>query len=259
MRTGRVASPRLSGNDRCRLSHVAQPNQHCPVYTFKPRIRYANPLLLPPQLYSIRVPRGVSSVPAPIYVSPQRMQELGREAGGGSGGGLGHTGGRVVPEFAVTFSNFNRQWRRVSGTGAEARWQFQGGDVFFDVRLTLYVATTYRPRANDSCGDRIFAIIMGHELEHIADEIGIATNWLPLRAYRDNLVQRYLGNAEPLLDRTFRHWFRGPAFTDWIKNGLWAGEHNRRAGIRDAPGQYRQLQSQIDALRIRQVNHGDCS
>jgi len=60
---------------------VAQPNQHCPVYTFKPRIRYANPLLLPPQIYSIRVPRGVSSVPAPIYVSPQRMLDALRETG----------------------------------------------------------------------------------------------------------------------------------------------------------------------------------
>ena len=235
------------------------PRQFCPVYSFKPRIHYQNPTLLPAQLYDIQVPAGVGSVPAPIYVTPERMMEMGRQAAGGPNSGLGHTGGRVVPEFSVVFSDLERQWQRVGGSGALAQWQFQGGDVFFDVRLTLYVATTYRPRPNDSCGDRIFAVIMGHELEHIADEIDIVRTWLPPRAYQDSRVSRYLGQAQPLDDRSSRHWFHGPAFTNWIKNGLWAREHNRRAASRDSPVEYGRLQQQIDALRIRQTNQGDCS
>jgi hypothetical protein len=43
-------------------------------------------------------------------------------------------------------------------------------------------------------------------------------------------------------------------FQSWLKDGLWAPEHNRRDSVRDAPHQYTALQRQIDDIRIQMTN-----
>jgi hypothetical protein len=171
----------------------------------------------------------------------------------GQGGGLGVVHGLTTADFSVRFSNILQQWKQVR-TGSVPFWQFQGGDVYFDVTITVYVLEGDRPRLNDPISDRIFAIIVEHELLHVLDEIDIVSKWMPSRAYQDDKVKKYLTNAEPVDDSMFRNWFQGPGLGNWLKDGLWALEHNQRAGVRDAPAQYGILQRQIDKLRIQATN-----
>jgi hypothetical protein len=228
----------------------------CPVYQFKPRITFGNDVLLPGDRYGIRIPAGLSpsSVPAPEFVDPTTMVSLLREAGGGHGSGLGITHGLTKTEFAVTFANPAHQWRQARTGAAVPFWQFQGGDVFFDTTITVYVLEGDRPDPNDELTVRLFAIIMEHELLHVLDEIDIVTRWIAAEAYKDDKVLRYLSNAEPVDYAMFQHWFQGSGFSNWLKDGLWAPEHNRRGSIRDAAHQYAALQSQIDDIRIKMTN-----
>jgi len=228
----------------------------CPVYQLKPRISYGNELLLPGDLYGIRVPAGLSSngVPAPEFVDPTTMVSLLREAGGGHGSGLGVTHGLTKAEFAVTFPNATHQWRQVQTGASVPFWQFQGGDVFLDVTITVYVLEGDSPDPKDDLSVKMFAIIMEHELLHVIDEIDIVTRWMPPEAYKDEMVVRYLTNAEAVDYKMYQHWFQGKGFTDWLKSGIWAPEHNRRGSIRDSAHQYQALQKQIDDIRVRMTN-----
>lgn len=237
---------------------MAYIRKFCPAYQFQPRVRVANPKRLSTSAYRIHPPRNVKTIPDPLYVDVTAMNKLLRNGIVGRSASLSITSGLVVPKFSVEFSDFKRQWKCVSGSGQNAQWQFQGGKVYFQVELSLYILKLYRPVSGDSCSLRMFEVVMDHELEHISDEIDIVTNWLPPRAYRDRLVKRYFSEAQPLVDKTFRHWFKSPAFTDWIKSGLWVKEHNRRAGFRDAPAQYQRVQNQINTLQALQTNNGKC-
>jgi hypothetical protein len=225
-------------------------------YTFKPRIQFGNELLLPALLYGIRVPPGLSPgrVPAPNFITPQTMVSLLQAQQSGHGRGLGVTHGLTKTEFAVCFANFNQQWRQVrTGTSLPA-WQFQGGDVFLQATITVYVLDGDRPQANDPLTDQLFAIIMEHELLHVVDEIDTVSNWMPARAAQDEMARKYLLAAEPVDNPMFQLWFRGDGFTKWLQDGLWAPEHNRRARIRDAPAEYARLQEQIDNIRVQMIN-----
>lgn len=228
----------------------------CPVYQFKPRISFGNDLLLPAVLYGIRVPSGLSStsVPAPNFVHPATMVSLLQSPGRGHGRGLGVTHGLTTTEFAVTFPHPARQWREVHTSAAVPSWQFQGGDVFFDTTITVYVLEGDRPQPNDDLSRQLFAVIMEHELLHVLDEIDIVTRWMAPQAYRDDKVLRYLSNAQPVDNAMFQSWFRGSGFSNWLKDGLWAPEHNRRGAVRDAAHQYAAVQQQIDNIRIEMTN-----
>ena len=228
----------------------------CPIYEFKPRVSFGNDLLLPAGYYGIRVPAGLSqsSVPAPNFVNPATMVSLLQSPGHGHGRGLGVTHGLTTTEFAVCFSNFARQWRQVNTSASVPSWQFQGGDVFFEVTITVYVLEGDSPQPNDDLSRQLFAIIMEHELLHVLDEIDIVNRWMAPQTYQDNMVLRYLSNAGPVDNAMFQSWFRGRGFSNWLKDGLWTPEHNRRGGVRDAPNQYATLQRKIDDIRIQMTN-----
>ena len=231
--------------------------QRCPVYQFKPRILYESELLLPTSLYGIQIPASLSmtDVRAPTYVSPtQMLAKLRARTTSQSGGNLGIVHGLTTAEFSVSFSNVTRQWRQVSSHGQTPMWQFLGGDVYLQITLNVYILEGDRPVANDSISRQIFAIIMEHELEHVADEIDIVSRWMPAQAYQDDRVKRYLTQAQPVDDRSFHHWYLGNGFTNWLRDGIWAREHNRRAAQQDSPANYGALQRRIDQLRIRQTN-----
>jgi len=153
------------------------------------------------------------------------------------------------------FPNLAQQWREVRTSAAVPSWQFQGGDVFFDATITVYVLDGDRPQPNDDLGRQLFAIIMEHELLHVLDEIDIVSRWMAPEAYRDDKVLRYLSNAQLVDNAMFQSWFRGSGFSNWLRDGLWVPEHNRRGSIRDAAHQYGVLQRQIDAIRIQITNH----
>lgn len=231
-------------------------SQYCPVYQFLPRILHQHDLLFPTSLYGVRVPTGLSSIHirVPTFVTPAQMISLLRSQRMASTGGLGIVHGLTTVDFAVRFSDMARQWQRVSRRDGPPLWQFRGGDVYLEILLNIYILEGDRPVSNDPISQQIFSIIMEHELEHVADEIDIVSRWMPPRAYQDPMVQRYLGQAQMLEDRTFHHWFTETHFSDWLKDGIWAPEHNRRAAMRDSPSNYGSLQRQIEQLRIRQVN-----
>jgi hypothetical protein len=233
---------------------VLQQLSGCPVYEFKPQISFANGLIAP-AMYGLRVPSGLppTSVPAPTFVDPTKMVSLLQSPDSSHGGGLGVVHGLTVTEFAVTFPN-PAQWQQVPAKTRLPSWQFHGGDVFFDTKIAVYVLEGDRPQANDDLSRQLFSIIMEHELLHVLDEIDIVSRWMASEAAKDDKVLKYLSNAEPVDNAMFENWFRGSGFTNWIKDGLWVPEHNRRKSIRDAAHQYAALQSQIDDLRIKITN-----
>ena len=224
----------------------------CPVYDFKPRISFGKGVM-PAAMYGLKIPPGLptTSVPAPEFISPERMVALLKSAAGGHGNGLGVVHGLTVTEFVVTFPN-STQWRQVGTTFP--KWQFQGGDVVFDATINVYVLEGDRPQPNDDLSRQLFAIIMEHELLHVLDEIDIVSRWMAPEAAKDDKVLKYLSNAEPVDAGMFQSWFKGSGFSNWLKDGIWAPEHNRRGTIRDAASQYAALQRQIDDIRIKMTN-----
>ena len=228
----------------------------CPVYHFRPRISFGNDVPLAAATSGVQVPPGLpsTSVRAPTFVDPTTMVSMLQSADSGHGRGLGVVHGLTVTEFAVTFPNPAQQWRQVRTGAPLPFWQFQGGDVFFDTTITVYVLEGDRPQTNDDLSRQLFAIIMEHELLHVFDEIDIVSRWIPAEACRDDKVLKYLTNAEPVDDAMFRSWFRGRGFSNWLKDGLWVPEHNRRKSIRDAPHEYATLQSRIDDIRVQMTN-----
>lgn len=229
----------------------------CPVTHFRPRISFVNELLLPARLFNIQVPPGLSesSVVQPIYVTPQRMIELLKSRGSHhSGGGLGVVHGLTTAEFSLRFPHVTTQWQRVR-VGSSTDWmQYRGGDVYFDVSIAVYVLEGDRPASGDRESEQIFSIIVSHELLHVWDEIDLVKTWLPANISGDRMVRDYLADARPMAARAYEHWITDGHLSDWVRDGLWVPEHNRRGGQRDAPQQYAALQRQIDALRVRQIN-----
>ena len=232
------------------------PVHACPIYNFKPRIRFGNDLLLPASLYGIRIPHGLSpsDVPAPNFVSPAVMVSMLHAPQSHHRTGLGVTHGLTTADFAVSFPNIAQQWRQIRNGRSALFWQFYGGDVYLDVTITIYVLEGDRPQPNDDLSRRLFAIIMEHELLHVLDEIDIVSRWMPTNVYRDDMVLKYLSNAEPVDNAMFHSWFKGNGFSNWLRGGFWAPEHARRGGVRDSPAQYALLQRQIDDLRIEMIN-----
>jgi hypothetical protein len=204
-----------------------------PDVRFEPRVSYRNELLLPLNLYpAFRVPPGIT-VHAPIFVSAQQMQRL------APADTIKVVAGLTKTEFSLRFPDFVKQWRQVR-SGSAARWQFQGGVVGLDAAITLYMAEGFQQ------DPRIFAMIMEHELLHVRDEVDLITRYAPAEARRDQYVQRYLIDGREVDDSMFQTWFRGKGFEQWIHDGIWAPEHNRRGRARDSGTEWDRYRENID-------------
>lgn len=226
-------------------------HRHCPVFEFRPRIIHRNETALDVDRYGIQLPTDFSADHArePSFVTPERMLGLLRtRQAGATGSGLGVVHGLTKAEFSLRFDDIDRQWTRET-SGGNSAWVFQGGDVYFEVAIEVFVLEGDRPDPDDAVSEQIFAVIVEHELLHVTDAIDIVSDWMPPRAYADRMVKRYLADAQPVQDRMFRAWFRSNQFEQWLEVGLWAREHNRRDALRDAPAEYAALQERIDNLR----------
>jgi hypothetical protein len=219
-------------------------------YTFKPRISVGESLLST-STSGIRAPKGLSAsnTPAPIFISPEKMVSMLKAVDDPHSRGLGITHGLTTTAFSVSFSDFANQWKKVEKGSAKPFWQFQGGDIYFDATITVYVLEGDRSQPHDQLSRKIFNIIMEHELLHVADEVDIITNFAPEESYKDEMVKKYLTKAELMDDAMLHSWFRDDRFSKWIRDGVWAPEHNARKAIRDAPAQYQALGKQISDLR----------
>lgn len=241
---------------------------------FVPNVIWSNnDLLLPADLFGVTVPTGLSSfhVRSPNYVDVTGMSRVlrsGTVAVGGAGGQLGTVNGLVTREIQVRFSDITRQWRCTplggpsSGQGP-GRFQFQGGDVYLDLSLGIYILNTNQPSSQDQLSVDIFAAVYSHELLHVLDEIDILRNWLPSKLLVEPIIANYLVQAKPyvygnqsqpiaLVEQEFRTFIQNRMTND--AHNAWAAETTRRKDIRDAPSQYKIVQDQVDALRIRQIN-----
>lgn len=239
--------------------------------TFRPRISWTkNDLLLPADLFGVKVPPGVSqmNVRAPNYVDSTQMMQLARDKNLPTGL-LSITEGLVTPDLKVNFANFAGQWRRSPMQGAKDtghgpyQYQFSGGEVYLDLSLGVYILKTGEPDPDDDLQCQIFALLYGHELLHVLDHNDIINNWLVPQLNSEPTVMRYLIQAQPTtyglarqlaaeVDRDFQQ-FIGRTIQTAIFN-VWATEANRRQKVRDAPGEYKKVQDQVDDLRAAQVN-----
>ena len=208
-----------------------------PDVEFRANVTWRNDLLWPASLYGARVPAGLpeTSVRAPLYISAAEMQRLSPSRT------IRVVAGLTVADFSVRFADMQQQWRTVAGSGGP-RWQFQGGIVYWDLAMSLYVAEGFRNY------ERVLVTIMEHELLHVLDERGIVTDYMAGQARQDEYVRRYLVEGAPVDDGMFRNWFRGDGFQTWIKNGIWAPEHNRRGEQRDSGPDWQRYRERIDSL-----------
>jgi hypothetical protein len=243
----------------------------------RPNIQWPdNDLLLPADWYGVRVPAGLASsyVRVPEYVDVMEMQAKLRSSGtrsySSSNGQLATVDGLVDTDLTVTFANVAAQWRRLPdpdgrpATRGPVRFQFAGGDLVLNLRIGLYLLKYIDPNLDDDLSVQIFATIYGHELLHVLDETDVVTNWLPPRVRAEPFIDNTLAKQQPFtfglpsqtadqVEQEFRRKIVEMT-NNYVRNGLWAPEVNRREGLRDAPTEYKKVQDRVDALRAAQIN-----
>ena len=208
-----------------------------PAVQFQSNVRYRNELLLPLSLYPpIRVPAGVSAR-APCFVSATEMHRLAPAKT------IKVIAGLTTAEFSLRFANPALQWRQVRSGGALTRWQFQGGVVVLDVLISIYVAEGFQSYA------QALAIILEHEFLHVQDEIEIVSRFMPTAALRDQYVQQYLCQGKEVDDSMYRQWFAGTGFQNWLHDGVWLPERNRREAVRDSGAEWESFRTRMDEFQ----------
>ena len=233
--------------------------------TFTPRITWkerANQLAYPFDWFGIKPPRDLplDFVRPPKFVNSAEMGKLVRESARNTPAGLSTVEGHVSTDFQVSFTDPNRQWLTLPGPDGKppvrgpANFKFQGGGVILDLTLALYILDLREPGDNEK-SLKIFAILYEHELLHVLDETDIINNWLPKRAMVESDVVKYFVRAEP-----FTYGLQSQSIAEARKEfldkyigqtifNLWATEANRRTSIRDAPGEYKKVNDQIEKIR----------
>ncbi len=186
----------------------------------------------------------------------------------GSGRGMGIVTGLVTSELRVRFENIKRQWRSSPAGGADSRqgpgrFNFNGGKVFLDLTLGVYILNTVEPIPTHDLSIEIFAEVYGHELLHVWDCIDILNNWLTSRIETEPSVAQYLVRGETYtygrssesiaeVESGFYAYIQNTLQTE--VHNLFAVEANRRSNLRDAPAEYDSVQQRLNDLRARQIN-----
>lgn len=229
-----------------------------------------NELYLPPDLFAVTVPAGLSEnyVRYPKIVDTLTMMQLSKSSNVSRSGSLAIVDGLVKPDLKVRFANPMAQWRRTALASATAghgpfEFKFLGGEVVLEFNLAIYLSKVADYDPKDDLSVQIFATLYEHELLHVLDEVDIFNNWLPPRLNTEPTIQTYLVQGQPYVYGT-RAMVAGQAdkdFQTFIENtiqvavfNLWATESNRREALRDAPAQYKLVQDKVDNLRQRQIN-----
>ncbi len=208
------------------------------------RIKYKNNKVLPLSIqHSIKVSAGVTAY-APIFIDAPRMQTLLKARNSsGSGQGLKITEGLTVADLSLSFSDFAKQWTKIESGDAPPRWRFDGGAVYLDLEIAIYLL-----QGLDS-PPKAYAAIMEHEYLHVFDDITIVKKTLPNALLEDNTyVKPYLVQGREVSDQTFQNVFRGQRFNDWVQ-GFWADQSNERQSFRDSEAEYKRFRDRIEAAR----------
>jgi hypothetical protein len=233
--------------------------------TFTPKVQWPeNPVRLQAKDFGVKVPTGLSDVHLrePNFVDVTTMSAKSKERAVGKGSALSIVNGLVTRELDVTFANPEQQWKELSGSKTgPGRFQFQGGEIFLELRLAIYVIQHVKPDPKDEFSKQIFAEIYGHELLHVYDEVTILGS-LPDDLTGDAEISKLL--TQPFTYGTNRQGMAVAAaeFREYVRkriaglvvNDHWAAKTNDRAGRRDRPEEYKKVQDRIDTLRAKQIN-----
>lgn len=212
---------------------------------FVPRIRYGNKQQLSLKLYpNLKVPVGVSAR-APHIISQDKMVVRARNTGIHKG--LTTVAGLTEAQMSLSFANPKKQWKQMkrsrarSGRGHESLWKFQGGCVYVDLTVTIYVSSAYHEYAPQ------FAFIMEHEYLHVSDEIDIITRHMPLKLKMNPTVKGFL--IKPTLaPQVTYEWFCNGKWSEAMRMALWVVEHNKKAATRDTGPAREEYQKKFEQL-----------
>lgn len=209
-------------------------------FKFVPKVQFETSARLAYADYGITLPPGLTSadVPEPVFTTQQKIESLLAVPSK-------VVSGLVTAKFSLAFSNLVSQWKQCPQKSGPTKWQFQGGDVYLQTLIGLYLLEDRKPQKDDSRSRSIFRIIMDHELEHVADDVDIIKNWLPAVASRDDLIDRYLGQGQLMDDGMFQQFIKGPKLQDWLYEP-WQVERNRRKNLKDSPQEYDRLQREFN-------------
>ena len=197
---------------------------------FVPSVRYDNQLLVPVSYYpGLSVPAGVP-VYEPIAVSFGRMSQLAPDK-------IPAPAGLTVPS-TISVKLLGR-WKQTGA--APAQWQFQGGDLQLQVTIAVYIIDKFRPV------EKLFELILSHELLHVKDDIDIVSQYLPRELPRDEYVKKYLVDQKAVDDAMYRNWFLADRFEKYVRD-IWVTERNRRGAARDSGAVFEQHKQAIVKL-----------
>lgn len=232
-------------------------------WPFNPYMQRTAPL-------KIDVPNGVpsSALKLPNFVDVPGMSAAlrsGSTVAQGSGGHLGTVNGLVTSKLSLRFEDAHKQWKsRPLGGQSQGpvEFTFQGGKVFIDLSMGIYVLNTNRPAPGDAVSDKIFAIVYSHELLHVLDNVEMLNNWFLPKLKVIPLIDNYLVKQKPyvygrvsdaprLLCSEFPKFITEKLETE--AHNLWAVEANRRQALRDAPAEYKKVQEKVNDLGSSRV------
>lgn len=127
------------------------------------------------QISLSRVPASkriqLTRAPRPTFISSAELQTMAPPKGF-------LTEGLTRSELKVNFKNFPREWEP-DGPGF---FRFCGGELRVEMTVRIWIDEKYRPAPGNGIGDRkktlCYGLAMGHELEHVQDNVDILTTVL---------------------------------------------------------------------------------
>jgi hypothetical protein len=211
--------------------------------------------------FKVTVPTGLKDeqIRTPNYVDVTVMNQKANEKRVGSvGGGFSIVNGLVTRNLEVRFANPAKQWKLLSASSkGPGKFQFQGGEIFLDLHLAIFLLDHLEPDPKDDVSGKIFAEIYGHELLHVLDENTIVRSTLPPALDGDRDLAKLLtepfsygrsSDAITIVEPEFHEYMR-KRIEGIVVNDHWAPRTNERAGARDAPSEYKKVQDKVDDLR----------
>ena len=211
--------------------------------------------------FKVKVPTDLKDdqIRTPNYVDVTVMNRKAKEKRVGSGdGGLSMVNGLVTRNLEVRFASPATQWKLLSTSSrGPGKFQFQGGEIFLDLHLAIFLLDHLAPDPKDDISRKIFVEIYGHELLHVLDENTIVRSALPPVLDGDRDLAKLL--TEPytygkssesitVLEPEFHEYMR-KRIEGIVVNDHWAPRTKERAAARDLPSEYRKVQDKVDDLR----------
>jgi hypothetical protein len=133
-------------------------------------------------------------------------------------------------------------WKQISTSPVQ--WQFQGGSLKFDVELGIYIIDKY------ASIQKLYELIMTHELLHVKDSYDIVDQYLPAELPKDENVKKFLIDCKPVDASGYQYWFQSGKFKQYVTE-IWNEEWNKRGTGRDSGPLYEKYKQDMAKLLPR--------